>query len=337
DLFAQLADEVILGIFKLLPRDTLITCAQVCKHWLSLVYDESLWLTVDMSKAKLQHGLLGRILLRGTRVMRIASSRVCSPLLDENLGILPGVAPLSPSMAACNSLFRLTYLDATLCTFEDSTLLTLLLHSRRLRCLSLDSSNLSLSILRAIGDCHDLEVLNLAMCTGITLQGVKALVNGCKRLTHLNLAWTHLSKESIIQVVQNLPLLRQLNLSGSRETMTDEAVLHLISNCIHLTHLDLSDCILITARSLLAIIQETKIEHLALSRCYNIPPQAFSLCVELKSLAKLDVYGLLNGDGVEILKRQLPDTFINSCLFSTIARPVDSKYRGTIWGIRCQR
>lgn len=64
---------------------------------------------------------------------------------------------------------------------------------------------------------------------------------------------------------------------------------------------------------------------------------SFSLCTKMKSLVKLEVYGLLNTDGVDLLKRELPGININSCLFSTIARPVSYKYDGTIWGIRCER
>jgi hypothetical protein len=57
----------------------------------------------------------------------------------------------------------------------------------------------------------------------------------------------------------------------------------------------------------------------------------------MKSLVKLEVYGLLNTDGVDLLRRELSGININSCLFSTIARPVDYKYDGTIWGVKCER
>ncbi|XP_031558342.1 S-phase kinase-associated protein 2-like [Actinia tenebrosa] len=334
DPFTILSDEMILGIFKFLPRHTLSVCAQVSKQWQIFAYDESLWRCVDMAKTKLQPGILGSVLLRGVRVLRLASSMVCSPIFDDNLNIFPDIVPVCQTS---DCPLKLCYLDATLCTFEENSLLCLLMHSRRLICLSLDSCTLSLSILRAIGQCQDLRKLNLAMCTGITLQGMKALVNGCKRLTELNLAWTNLGKESILQVVQNLPNLTKLNLSGCRVCLTDEAVLQLVQNCPKLTHLDLSDAIQITALSLSSIAKNLDLQQLAISRCYSILPQAFHLCTQMKSLEKLEVYGILNTDGVDLLKKELPGIKINSCLFSTIARPVSYKYDGTIWGITCEK
>ena len=39
-------------------------------------YDESLWRCVDMTKANLPPGLLGKVLKRGTRVLRLAQAKV---------------------------------------------------------------------------------------------------------------------------------------------------------------------------------------------------------------------------------------------------------------------
>ena len=33
DYWMSLSDEIILGIFKLLPKKSIVKCAQVCKHW----------------------------------------------------------------------------------------------------------------------------------------------------------------------------------------------------------------------------------------------------------------------------------------------------------------
>ena len=46
------------------------------KSFLFYRYDESLWKGVDMTKVKVSPGVLGRVLLRGTRVLRIAMSKV---------------------------------------------------------------------------------------------------------------------------------------------------------------------------------------------------------------------------------------------------------------------
>ncbi|KAK2554647.1 S-phase kinase-associated protein 2, partial [Acropora cervicornis] len=163
-----LSDEIILSVFQHLPKKTIVKCAQVCKHWKRLAYDESLWRCVDMTKANLFPGLLGKVLKRGTRVLRLAHAKIASPLCDDNTSSFPDVVPLSP-------------------------------HSPR-----------------AISELRRLKVLNLAMCTGVTLTGISSLVKSGKNtsLKQLNFAWINLTRATILHAIRNLPRLQQLNLSG---------------------------------------------------------------------------------------------------------------------------
>jgi len=176
------------------------------------------------------------------------------------------------------------------------------------------------------------------MCTGVTITGICSLVKGGKnsRLKQLNLAWTNLTKATILQVIKNLPKLQQLNLSGCRETLSDDCIKQLVKSCPHLTHLDLSDAFNLTAKSLEEILKLQKLVYLGLSRCYSIPPAAFSSCVQKKSLKSLEIFGFLNTEGIEILKKELPNIAINKSIFSTIARPVGSMYFGKIWDVQCK-
>ncbi|CAH3144466.1 unnamed protein product, partial [Porites lobata] len=220
----SLSDEIILAIFQLLPKKTIVKCACVCKHWHRLVYDESLWRCVDMTKANLPSGLLGKVLKRGTRVLRLAQAKVASPLYHDDNSSFPDIVPLSPESPS-NSMFSLRYLDATCCSFENDTLFSLIMHSKQLTHLSLESCAISVRILKAISEFRNLTVLNLAMCTGLTVTGMCSLVkSGGKNswLKELNLAWTNLSKPTILHVIKNLPKLQQLNLSGCRDTLTDD-------------------------------------------------------------------------------------------------------------------
>lgn len=61
-----------------------------------------------------------------------------------------------------------------------------------------------------------------------------------------------------------------------------------------------------------------------------------SLCSQSKSLKSLEIFGFLNTEGIEVLKKELPRININKSLFSSIARPVGSLYFGRIWGIQCK-
>lgn len=76
DGFSRLSDEVILNIFKWLPKSTVARCAQVSKRWKRLSYDEVLWRRLDLSGNCLKPTILGTVLLRGTQVLRLAKTEV---------------------------------------------------------------------------------------------------------------------------------------------------------------------------------------------------------------------------------------------------------------------
>lgn len=76
DGFSRLSDEVILNIFKWLPKSTIARCAQVSKRWKRLSYDEALWRRLDLSGNCLKPTILGTVLLRGTQVLRLAKTEV---------------------------------------------------------------------------------------------------------------------------------------------------------------------------------------------------------------------------------------------------------------------
>ncbi|PFX30755.1 S-phase kinase-associated protein 2 [Stylophora pistillata] len=296
------SDEIIMSIFGFLPKKAIVRCARVCKHWQRLVYDESLWHRVDMTKSNLLPGLLGKVLKRRTSVLRIAHAKVASPLCDDNAPFFPDVVPLSPK-SPNKSLFNLRLLDATSCSFQEDTLLCLLMQSQKLTHVSLESCKVSTSILRAISELRNLEVLNLAMCTGVTITGICSLVKGGK---------------------------------NCRSHFIDIGIKQLVKSCPQLTHLDLSDGVLLTTQSLEAILKLKHLVWLGVSRCYSLPPVSFSLFTKLKSLKTLQLFGLLNTEGVEVLKADLPNVNVNKSFFSCIARPVGSRYSGKIWEVLCK-
>jgi hypothetical protein len=76
DGFSRLSDEVILSIFKWLPKSTIAKCAQVSKRWKRLCYDEVLWRRLDLSGTCLKPTILGSVLLRGAHILRLAKTEV---------------------------------------------------------------------------------------------------------------------------------------------------------------------------------------------------------------------------------------------------------------------
>lgn len=76
DWFACLSDEIILMVFKWLPKVSLIDCAVVCKRWHDLTTDETLWTRLDCSLNVLNPGSTGHILSRQVLVLRLSQTEV---------------------------------------------------------------------------------------------------------------------------------------------------------------------------------------------------------------------------------------------------------------------
>lgn len=76
DPFATLSDEIILMIFRWLPRRCLADCALVCHRWQRIIYDESLWYRIDLSGRILRPDTVAYVLQRNPFIMRMAQTEV---------------------------------------------------------------------------------------------------------------------------------------------------------------------------------------------------------------------------------------------------------------------
>lgn len=76
DNFARLSDEVILSVFKWLPKKALIRCSLVSQRFNRVAKDETLWTRLDLASKTIQPYALGRIVSRGVVILRMAQSRV---------------------------------------------------------------------------------------------------------------------------------------------------------------------------------------------------------------------------------------------------------------------
>nr|CAD7459710.1 unnamed protein product [Timema tahoe] len=74
DAFSKLSDEMVLTIFRHMPKKSLVRCAFVCKRWRRIAYDESLWSRLDLSLRTLRPGNLGYTLVRGVSILRLAQA-----------------------------------------------------------------------------------------------------------------------------------------------------------------------------------------------------------------------------------------------------------------------
>uniref|UniRef100_A0A224YY25 S-phase kinase-associated protein 2 n=1 Tax=Rhipicephalus zambeziensis TaxID=60191 RepID=A0A224YY25_9ACAR len=329
DPFSDLSDETILEIFKWLPRPTLALCGRVCRRWMELAFDESLWRRLDLSKKHFGPGVLGNVLSRGVVILRLATADIKGPIFTD----LPKLSyPSDESLSVC----KVQYLDLSMASIAEGTLCELLASCSNLKKLSLEQCSLNDQVCRLIGANRSLECLNMCMTRGFTHAGIAAICRGCRRLTSWNLAWSHLTTASIDALVLTVTAgLQELNLAGCRTEMTNDHVTALVERCPHLVELDLSDATEISGEAMHAIVNGLpELQHLCISRCYSIAPANFLSLSHMPSLQQLELFGVLNDNHLHVVRRKLPNLDINKQLFSTVARPTTGIRRTSIWGLK---
>ncbi|KAF5298188.1 hypothetical protein FQA39_LY02612 [Lamprigera yunnana] len=324
--FQHLSDEVILQIFRWLPKCTLKNAALVCKKWFRLSQDETLWSRMDISGSHLEAGALGHVLSRQPIILRLSNSEI------SDLPILPGVRAAMPDFQA-----RLVYLDLSMAYISPTSLCTIFNKCCRLKKLSLENVYVNNSVLIGLSKSTNLEILNLAMTEGLEKQGLSYLFTNCLKLKELNLAWTYLSSSCIEYICSHLPrTIDRLNFAGCRKLLTDVNVLNLVSSCPNLRELDLSDCTVISGHSIECIVRLKQLNFLALSRCYFISYRSLLQLKSINSLMYFDVHGgHISSTELDIVQKSLgPNVHVNKFKFSSVARPTVGPHRSSIWGLR---
>ncbi|XP_073966744.1 S-phase kinase-associated protein 2-like [Choristoneura fumiferana] len=317
DSFSVLSDEMMLSVFRWLPKRTLAHCMLVCKRWYRVACDETLWQRLDLGNKALNKNALGRIVARLPVIVRLAGSEISS------------WHPTSPPETS-----RIQYLDLSMSSIDPQTLDCLLARCGNLRKLSLESVRVQDSTCELIGTCSSLETLNMTMAQGITAEGLTAILEGCVSLQSLNISWCNLNEAALQALVSKLPAkLTRLNVGGAR-IMTDDMVVALCGRGSRLLELDVSDCSRLGARAVLAAAKLPKLEHLALSRCYLLPPHVLTKLSSMPSLQYLEVWGMLQTASLNALRAALPAIQVNQFMFSAIARPTVGARRTSIWGLR---
>ncbi|XP_058449621.1 S-phase kinase-associated protein 2 isoform X2 [Malaya genurostris] len=322
DYFNRLSDEMMLQIFRWLPKKTLMRCSQVSKRFNRVSQDETLWTRLDLSCRSLREGALGRVISRGTVILRLAQTQISHPVFAMN-------------SEEPQRLTKLQFLDLSMCSIELNTLHELLSNCKLLRKLSLENVPLNTKCCQDIVCNENLEALNLTMCEGLKDSDVTLLMQKLTKLHSLNISWTHLDRLSVEALVNNItPSLLRLNVAGCRQSMSDTLLEKLITRCPDLLELDLSDCTQLTSQTITLVCKLTKLEYLSLSRCYNINVTSYLQLSDMHSLLFLDVFGLLSEQAITMLQTSFPGVGINKFMHSSVARPTVGTRRTSIWGLR---
>ncbi|XP_075344664.1 S-phase kinase-associated protein 2 isoform X2 [Mycteria americana] len=315
-----LPDELLLAIFAYLPLNDLLKVSLICKRWHRLSFDESLWQTLDLTGRNLLPGVIGQLLPAGVTVFRCPRSCIGNPLFKTS-------KPL-----------RVQHMDLSNCTVSVADLQSILCLCERLQNLSLEGLVLSDDIIKSIAKNPSLMRLNLCGCSGFSAEALELMLSSCSMLEELNLSWCDFTATHVKAAVNHVTSkVTQLNLSGYRQNLQIPDVKTLVERCPYLVHLDLSDSVMLKPECFQYFHQLIFLQHLCLSRCYQIPPAALVELGEIPTLKTLQVFGIVTDSSLQLLKETLPDMKINCSHFTSIARPtVGSKKNHEIWGIKCR-
>lgn len=207
DYFENLSDEILLQIFKWLPKKILLRCNLVSKQFCRVALDDSLWTRLDLGCRSIRKTALGTIVNKGVIILRLSQSEIGGPVFD----------PLKHQ----NNI-KLQYLDLSMAVISLDSLTSLLSKCRQLIKLSVEHLNVNTDICYEIAANKNIEALNMAMCEGITAKGLEKIVTELTALRSINLAWASLSMESVKYFVENISSkILQLNIAGCRKTMSN--------------------------------------------------------------------------------------------------------------------
>ncbi|XP_022214438.1 S-phase kinase-associated protein 2 [Drosophila obscura] len=318
--FDKLSDEILLDIFRWLPKKTLLRMATVSRRFNQCSRDETLWTRLDLGLRTLCPAALEQVVRRGVLVLRLAQANIQEPAFT----------PLASDFKC-----RLQYLDLSMTSISRMSLRTLISQCRQLKKLSLENAELNDEICAEIAKNKSLEALNLTMASGLTARSVRLMMESLTNLNSLNIAWTDLSADAVTALVTHISSnVIRLNVAGCRRVLFDSHVKSLQTRCPQLLELDLSDCNSLTPAAIEAIMQFQMLEYLSVSRCYLIPAASFIELKDMSSLTYLDIFGMLSDAAMEALEQQMPKMGINKFIHSSVSRPTVGSRRTSVWGLR---
>lgn len=210
DPFQFVSDEILLHIFSYLPKKALTRIALVNDRFNRVQQDETLWVRMDLGNKPLKRGAISKLLCRGLVILRLAQAKIQSPIFE-------------PDFNPVGFVSKLQYLDLSMASIDTESLTQLLHACGNLKKLSVEFVPLNMSVCHEIGLNMGLEVLNMAMCEGITKSALAYILQMCPNLTALNIAWINLSCDGCSTLAENLtPNIVRLNMAGCRKTLMDK-------------------------------------------------------------------------------------------------------------------
>ncbi len=188
---------------------------------------------MDLSNKHLVPGVIGQLLGRGVQVLRLSRTSVTAPLLKNRYGGYSYPAS-RPS--------RLKFLDLSMAVIDSESLQKLLGTCHLLIKLALETCEVNERILMNISQNKKLDTLHMGSCWGITKRGMDAILTQCNKLREVNIGWLDADEDTMNLISEKIPTtVEKLNISGYRQTLTNEHVGRILDRCTNLRELDISD------------------------------------------------------------------------------------------------
>ncbi|XP_006266653.2 F-box and leucine-rich repeat protein 13 [Alligator mississippiensis] len=135
---------------------------------------------------------------------------------------------------------------------------------------------------KSIGECKNLQDINLSECRELNDESMRLISEGCSALLYLNLSYTDITNGTLRVLSRNFPNLQHLSLAYCRK-FTDKGLRYLASGkgCHKLIYLDLSGCIQISCDGFRYIASGcNKIQHLIINDMPTLTDRCIQALVE---------------------------------------------------------
>eukprot|EP00048_Salpingoeca_helianthica_P020922 m.9306 g.9306 ORF g.9306 m.9306 type:complete len:444 (-) comp5390_c1_seq1:282-1613(-) len=306
NMFDVCSDDLVVKIFSFLPERHLATVARVCHRFASLMLDLSLWPAIEIRD-------------RSLTTPAFHTALKCNPISFRAISC--SVIPLQepPRLSSPSSTLRLTHLSLAYSSLSEEDLIFLFQAAPGLVSLDLSGMVLSNRTLRTLAQhCTNLEELCLRMTRNLDNEAVCDLLFHCTRLRVVNLSWTEVDQEVLQVVALTLPCLRQLDLSGLGEVITDQHVHDIVRSHPGLEVVDFSDCYNLTDASLDSMLfNSPRLARVAMSRCHNITMAALLRLISKPSLQCVNMFGCI-ADVRSVILRTFPHVEFNRVALSQV-------------------
>ncbi|CAB3403326.1 unnamed protein product [Caenorhabditis bovis] len=321
-------DLVIENIFEFLCKRDISNAMRCCRRFYNIGEASKFWTNFDLGDKRITEFTLAALLRRNTQYLRLADAK-CDQVntceLKPYHSKLFGKIPCS-----------LKLLDLSRAILNKKQLAMLLKPCQNLVGLSLENQTIDDEIASHIAKNPHLRRLDLSMTKGLTEFGLQLIVEKCRSLEELSLAWCGLSQSTCAAISKRLTsTLRKLNISGTLEKkgVTDCVVLSIGQSCPYLNDLDISDNIEVTKTSIVIVIRHLpKLRTLSCNRCYGIDPNTF-LNLTTTGIRHLNVHGCISESNLETFYAYFPNMDVNKTVLNYTAKPYQSETAThRIWG-----